>query len=150
MLDELGEIKDAVFYKELISKCGAVQHSGDSRSGKEDGFDEVITIDLQKLDLSINYLSIVINNFSEGGFKGVSNASCKVLGEDNQEYHFIDLDEMKNAGAQDNGILVGTLYRNKCNWYFLNQDLKVPGCWYGDEDCEKMIKQNLLYCKFDS
>jgi stress response protein SCP2 len=33
MIDEIGNIKDAVFYNQLESKCGAVVHTGD-QSGK--------------------------------------------------------------------------------------------------------------------
>ena len=86
MIDEVGKVKDAVFYNKLDSECGSVTHSGDNLTGKDDAskdFDEIITIDMQKMDLAINYLAIVINNFKESGFKGVSNASATILGEDN-------------------------------------------------------------------
>jgi len=33
MIDEMGVIKDAVFYNKLNSDCGAITHSGDNRDG---------------------------------------------------------------------------------------------------------------------
>ena len=81
MIDELGEVKDAVFYNELSSKCGSITHSGDNKDGKMEGWDEIITIDLPKMDIQINYLTITVNNYSEGGFKGVVGAKLKILGE---------------------------------------------------------------------
>jgi len=34
MIDEMGSIKDAVFYNKLNSDCGAITHSGDNQHGK--------------------------------------------------------------------------------------------------------------------
>ena len=87
MISEIGETKDAVFYNQLISKCGSITHSGDSRDGLKEGFDEVMSIDISKLDISINYMAIIINNFNERGFGNVDNALCKVFGDQNQTYH---------------------------------------------------------------
>ena len=87
MISEIGETKDAVFYNQLVSKCGSITHSGDSRDGLKEGFDEVMTIDISKLDISINYMAIIINNFNERGFGNVDNALCKVFGDQNQSYH---------------------------------------------------------------
>ena len=36
MVDEIGNIKDAVFFNQLASKCGAIVHAGDRR-GQETG-----------------------------------------------------------------------------------------------------------------
>jgi len=99
MIDEIGEIKDAVFYNELNSKCGSIIHSGDNKDGKNDGYDEIITIDLPEMDIQINYLAIVVNNYSEGGFKGVNGAKLLILGENDQVYHQLDISKLKDAGA---------------------------------------------------
>jgi len=34
MIDEMGIVKDAVFYNKLNSDCGAIIHSGDNQDGK--------------------------------------------------------------------------------------------------------------------
>jgi len=33
LIDDIGAVKDAVFYNKLNSDCGAITHSGDNRDG---------------------------------------------------------------------------------------------------------------------
>ena len=43
--DAYGEVVDAAFFNNTNACSGAVQHSGDNRTGEGDGDDEVVTID---------------------------------------------------------------------------------------------------------
>jgi stress response protein SCP2 len=46
MMNELGEISDAVFYNKLVSDCGCIKLlGGDSKDGSNQGYDEEIHID---------------------------------------------------------------------------------------------------------
>ena len=62
MIDELGEIVDAVYYNQLKSKCGAVKHSGDQSDGADAGYDEVLTVNLDKVAFSTCYLAVLITS----------------------------------------------------------------------------------------
>lgn len=53
IVNEMGHTIDAVYYNKLQSDCQAIVHSGDQRDGTKEGYDEVITIDLSKLNYSI-------------------------------------------------------------------------------------------------
>lgn len=79
MINEMGQTTDAVFYNKLISDDGAIQHSGDNRDGVQDGFDEMITIDLTKLNFQTSYLAILINSFNGDGFSGVETARVCIM-----------------------------------------------------------------------
>lgn len=95
-------------------------------------------------------MAILVNNYSEGGFKGVNGAKLTILGENDQVYHSLDITKLKDAGAEDNGILVGTIFRKGCKWYFLDQDELIPGNdknWYGG--CEDEIIKGLQKCSFN-
>ena len=62
----------------------------------------------------------------------------------------MDITKFKDAGAEDNGIIVGTIFRKGCKWYFLDQDELVPGKdknWYGG--CEGEIIKGLQKCDYN-
>jgi len=42
MIDDIGNMVDAVYYNKLISNCGSIVHSGDQRDGTLEGYDEMI------------------------------------------------------------------------------------------------------------
>ena len=68
MIDEVGNIKDAVFYNKMHSDCGSITHSGDSKDGKKDGYDEIITIHLDKVHYAVQFLVVIVNSFEGAGF----------------------------------------------------------------------------------
>lgn len=78
MLSELGATVDAVYYNQLASECGAINHSGDQRDGSSDGFDEMITIDTSKINFGVCYLPILINAY-KGDFANVETATVTFL-----------------------------------------------------------------------
>ena len=79
MIDDVGNIKDAVFYNKLTSDCGAIVHSGDKREGREDGYGELITINGAKVKHDIGYLAVLVNAYNGEGFKNIETASIDVL-----------------------------------------------------------------------
>ena len=42
MIDDIGNIVDAVYYNKLKSDCGAIIHTGDQQDGTKEGYDESI------------------------------------------------------------------------------------------------------------
>jgi tellurium resistance protein TerZ len=78
MLNELGATIDAVYYNQLSSECGSITHSGDQREGGLDGYDELITIDLSRINFGICYLPILINSY-KGNFSNVECATVSFL-----------------------------------------------------------------------
>ena len=55
---------DIVWYKQLSSKCGSVNHSGDNLTGEGDGDDEVITVELAQLPLHVHHVLFSVTVFS--------------------------------------------------------------------------------------
>jgi tellurium resistance protein TerZ len=79
MLDDCGATMDAVFYNKLKSDDGAIVHSGDSKDGVIKGYNEVITIDLAKLNFGVAYMVIIVNSYNGQSFKKVETATCSIL-----------------------------------------------------------------------
>ena len=49
-----------VFYNNLVSPDGAVEHTGDNLTGEGDGDDEQIKIDLSKIDSRVTEICVVV------------------------------------------------------------------------------------------
>ena len=49
LFDANGNAVDAVWFRQLKSKCGSLVHTGDNRTGAGDGDDEQIICDLQRV-----------------------------------------------------------------------------------------------------
>ena len=68
MINDIGDIVDAVYYNKLRSDCGSIVHSGDQRDGTKEGYDEVISINLTQINYQVSYLALLISSFNGQGF----------------------------------------------------------------------------------
>ena len=108
-----------VFYGQTLSPDGAVTHSGDS-AGEGAGDDEIITIDLNRLDNRVQKIAFVvtINEARERGqnFSMVTNAYVRVVNKSNgQELVKFMLSEYF---ASVTSMVVGELYNKGGQWRF--------------------------------
>ncbi|MGI4843879.1 MAG: TerD family protein [Janthinobacterium lividum] len=109
-----------VYYNHATSPDGAVVHSGDNRTGDKDGDDEVITVDLVKVEAEVVEMPIVVTihdaDVRKQTFGMVTDAYVKVYndetGETIAEY---DLDE---DYADKTALQFGSLYRKDGEWRF--------------------------------
>lgn len=76
--DARGQVVDQVWFGRLVSHDGAIRHSGDNRTGDGDGDDEVITVDLRRLDPRIERLVVTITSWTGQTFDRVAGASCRL------------------------------------------------------------------------
>lgn len=106
---------DLVWFRQLKSKDGAIQHSGDNRTGDGDGDDESISVDLARLPARVKYLVFTVNSFTGQNFEKVENAYCRILNEANgQELARFNLSEK----GQHTGIVMASLARESHGWEF--------------------------------
>lgn len=114
LLDASGKQIDTVWFQKLKSSCGAVVHSGDNLTGEGEGDDEVITVDLNKLPATVEYLAFTVNSFRGQTFNEVDNAFCRVTDQAKNELARYVLTEQ---GAHT-GIVIAALRRNHGQWDF--------------------------------
>lgn len=77
--DGAGRLLDAVWWKQLKSRDGAIVHTGDNRTGAGDGDDESILVDLQALNGQVATLVFVVNSFTGQDFSQIENATCRLV-----------------------------------------------------------------------
>ena len=113
MFDEKKQLIDSIWFRQLRSKDDSVVHSGDNRTGKGDGDDEQITINLQQIPQQVKTLVFTVNSFTGQNFSQVQNAFCRLvdLG-NNQEIARYNL----SSQGGHTGQIMAKLYRHEGEW----------------------------------
>jgi tellurium resistance protein TerD len=109
-----------VFFNNLRSPDGAIQHSGDNLTGEGAGDDEQIKVDLAgapaELDRVVFPVSIYDADTRGHNFGQVRNAYIRVVNDaDNTEIARYDLSE---DASTETAMVFGELYRNGTEWKF--------------------------------
>lgn len=109
-----------VFYNNLISPDGAVEHTGDNLTGEGDGDDESIKIDLSKIDPRANEIIVVVTIHKAAerrqNFGQVRNAFIRIYNtESGEEILRYDLDEDFSV---ETAVEFGRLYKRGGQWKF--------------------------------
>jgi tellurium resistance protein TerZ len=81
LFDGAGELVDQVWWKQLRSRDGAVQHTGDNLTGEGEGDDESIRVDLAALPANVTTIVFTVNSFTGQDFSQIENAFCRLIDE---------------------------------------------------------------------
>lgn len=111
---------DFIFYNQLRSVDGAIEHTGDNRSGQGDGDDESILVDLSKVSAEIDKaaITVTIHDAATRGqnFGQIANAFIRVVNQDTGiEIVRFDLAEDYST---ETAMVFGELYRHNSEWKF--------------------------------
>lgn len=79
LFDANKQALEAVFFNQLSSKDGSIQHTGDNLTGDGDGDDETITVNLASVSPAVQHIVFVITSYSQQTFDMVQNAFCRVI-----------------------------------------------------------------------
>jgi tellurium resistance protein TerD len=112
--------KDFIFYGNLKSADGSVQHKGDNTTGAGDGDDEVMEVNLGAVSAGVEKIafSVTIHEAEarKQNFGQVSKAFIRVVNKaDNCELARYDLSEDSSTEAV---LIFGELYRAGSEWKF--------------------------------
>jgi len=85
LFDGSGKLVDQVWFSQLRSKDGALQHLGDNLTGRGDGDDESIVVDLGAVNPAVTQLVFVVNSYSGESFSQIENAFCRLIDASNEQ-----------------------------------------------------------------
>ena len=85
LFDDRAQLVDQVWFSQLRSKDGSVQHTGDNLTGAGEGDDESIIVDLTAVPANVKTLVFVVNSFTGQNFSQIENAYCRLVDETNQD-----------------------------------------------------------------
>jgi len=123
MVNEQGKVQansDVIYFGNLKSRDGSVQHTGDNLTGDGDGDDEQIHVELSKVPVHIHKLVFVVNIYDavkrKQHFGMIQNAFIRIVNPlTNQALiHYNLTDDY----AGKTSLIVGELYRNGQDWKF--------------------------------
>ncbi|MFH6568076.1 MULTISPECIES: TerD family protein [Pseudomonas] len=111
---------DFIFYNQLKSTDGSVEHTGDNRTGEGDGDDEAIKVDLSKVPADIDRIAFTVTiheaDARRQNFGQVRNAFIRIVNQDNNnEVARYDLAE---DASTETAMIFAELYRNGAEWKF--------------------------------
>jgi tellurium resistance protein TerD len=123
MLQENGKVRsdgDFIFYNNLRSVDGSVEHTGDNQTGAGEGDDEVIKVDLARIPAEITKLVIGVTiheaDAKRQNFGMVSSAFIRIVNQQsNNEIARYDLSE---DASIETAMLFGEVYRHSGEWKF--------------------------------
>jgi tellurium resistance protein TerD len=123
MVKEDGKVRsdsDFIFYNQLRSTCGSVEHTGDNKTGAGEGDDEALIILLDKVPTEIQRIVFTVTihdaEARKQNFGQVSNAFIRVVNKDsNNEVARFDLSE---DASIETAMVFGEIYKHGSEWKF--------------------------------
>ncbi|MEE1942540.1 TerD family protein [Streptomyces sp. TRM 70361] len=123
LCDEAGKVasdRHFVFYNNLTSPDGSVEHTGDNLTGEGEGDDEVVKVNLATLPADIHRIvfPVSVHDAEARGqsFGQVRNAYIRVVNQANRaELARYDLTE---DASTETAMVFGELYRHGAEWKF--------------------------------
>ncbi len=123
MVKDDGKVRsdsDFIFYNQMRSTCGSVEHTGDNRTGAGDGDDEALIVLLDKVPPDIQKIAFTVTiheaDMRRQNFGQVSNAYVRIVNKDNNnEVARYDLSE---DASIETAMIFGEIYRHSGEWKF--------------------------------
>ena len=123
MVKDDGKVRsdsDFIFYNQMKSTCGSIEHTGDNRTGAGDGDDEAIIVLLDKIPTDVQRVVFCVTiheaDLRKQNFGQVSHAFVRVVNKDsNNEVARYDLSE---DASIETAMIFGEIYRHSGEWKF--------------------------------
>ena len=123
LVDDTGKVRneqDFIFYNQLNSPCGSVEHTGDNRTGAGDGDDEALKIDLSQVPDRVKRIVVCVTIHDaparKQNFGQVSDAFMRIVNlENDQEIARFDLSEDYST---ETAMIFGEVYSHNGEWKF--------------------------------
>ncbi|HMV99314.1 MAG TPA: TerD family protein [Acidobacteriota bacterium] len=113
LFDQNKQVVDVVWFRQLRSRDGSIQHTGDNRTGQGEGDDEQIIVDLSQVPDYVQTIMFVVNSFTGQSFSEIENAFCRLVDQSsNREIAKYNLSCNGNHTAQ----IMAKLYRHNNEW----------------------------------
>ena len=106
------QLFDLAFFNHLETRDGSVTHLGDNISGRGDGDDEQITVDLAKVFPRVDTMLFLVSSYQGHSLEFVRNAYCRLVAEDGEEIARFTLTE----GVPRTGFMMAKMFRDGDQW----------------------------------
>jgi tellurium resistance protein TerZ len=107
-----GALFDLAFFNHLATRDGSVVHLGDNTTGRGEGDDEVITVDLSKVYGKVDSIVFVVSSYQGHTLEFIRNAYCRLADDAGTELARFTL----TLGVRETGLVMARLVRSGDGW----------------------------------
>jgi len=106
------QLFDLAFYNNLQTRDGSVVHLGDNLTGRGQGDDEVLTVDLGRVYQKVDTIVLLVSSYQGHTLEWINNAYCRLVDEHDVELARFTL----TAGVPATGLAMAKLVRDGEQW----------------------------------
>lgn len=107
-----GQLFDIAFYNNLKTRDGSVEHLGDNLTGRGEGDDEAIDLDLGRVYGKVDTIVVLVSSYQGHTLEWVSNAYCRLVDDRDVELARFTL----TLGVPQTGLVMATIVRDGAQW----------------------------------
>ena len=107
-----GQLADLAFYNNLETRDGSVVHLGDNLTGRGEGDDEVLTVDLSRVHPKIDTVFFMVSSYHGHTFEWIANAYVRLIDDHDVELARFTL----TGGMPQTGMAMAKIFRDGRQW----------------------------------
>ena len=107
-----GQLFDLAFYNNLQTRDGSVVHLGDNKTGRGEGDDEVLTVDLTRVYGKVDTIVLFVSSYQGHTLEWIANAYCRLVDDRDVELARFRL----TGGVPETGLVMAKLFRDGEQW----------------------------------
>lgn len=109
-----GAFFDIAFFNNLATRDGSTTHLGDNTSGKGDGDDETISIDLARVYAKVDTILFLVTSYHGHSLEYVRNAYCRLVDDAGAKAEVARF--TITLGVRETGLVMSKLVRTGDGW----------------------------------
>lgn len=106
------QLFDLAFYNNLRTRDGSTAHLGDNKTGRGEGDDEVMTVDLSRVYAKVDTIVFLVSSYQGHSLTWVDRAYVRVLDAEDVELARFRI----TAGVPETGLVMASLVRSGDHW----------------------------------
>lgn len=110
-----GQLFDFAFYNNLQTRDGSVVHQGDNLTGRGEGDDEAVTVDLDRVHRQIDTIVFLVSSYQGHSLEWINRAYCRLVDDHDVELARFTL----TAGVPETGLVMAKILRDGEQWKLL-------------------------------
>ena len=107
-----GQLFDLAFYNNLQTRDGSVVHLGDNLTGRGEGDDEMLTVDLGRVYEKVDTIVFLVSSYQGHTLEWINNAYCRLVDDHDVELARFTL----TGGVPQTGLAMAKLFRDGEQW----------------------------------
>jgi stress response protein SCP2 len=107
-----GALFDLAFFNHLSTRDGSVVHLGDNTTGKGEGDDELLSVDLSKVYGKVDSILFLVSSYQGHSLEFIRNAYCRLVDDSGTELARFTL----TLGVRETGLVMAALRRDADGW----------------------------------